>query len=161
MSAAPFSLAQANLCCAGEMVRPVTLLAGWPALLEQMRQALAAGQYAVALCRYELGGQLLGVIDISGDHRRAHPHTLGLVRSGARMVEHRLFETDFAPEWYVRLARAERAVARGRTGRGRWGTTSPTKDGWYAVPSDGSHRPAGDRYPADTIGRRLYDNVEF
>ncbi|MFM2057628.1 MAG: hypothetical protein RLY71_2013 [Pseudomonadota bacterium] len=39
------------------------------------------------------GGQLLGVIDISGDHRRAHPHTLGLVRSGARMVEHRLFET--------------------------------------------------------------------
>ncbi|MEX8518058.1 MAG: sigma-54-dependent Fis family transcriptional regulator [Leptothrix sp. (in: b-proteobacteria)] len=38
-------------------------------------------------------GQLLGVIDISGDHRRAHPHTLGLVRSGSRMIEHRLFDT--------------------------------------------------------------------
>jgi transcriptional regulator of acetoin/glycerol metabolism len=38
-------------------------------------------------------GQLLGVIDISGDHRRAHPHTLGLVRAGSRMIEHRLFDT--------------------------------------------------------------------
>ena len=38
-------------------------------------------------------GQLLGVIDISGDHRGFHPHTLGLVRSAARMIEHQLFET--------------------------------------------------------------------
>jgi transcriptional regulator of acetoin/glycerol metabolism len=38
-------------------------------------------------------GQPIGVLDISGDHREAHAHTLGLARSGARMVEHRLFET--------------------------------------------------------------------
>ena len=38
-------------------------------------------------------GRVLGALDISGDHREAHPHTLGLARSGARMVEHRLFET--------------------------------------------------------------------
>jgi sigma-54 dependent transcriptional regulator, acetoin dehydrogenase operon transcriptional activator AcoR len=39
------------------------------------------------------GGQLLGVLDVSGDHRGYHPHTIGLVRSAVRMIEHRLFET--------------------------------------------------------------------
>jgi transcriptional regulator of acetoin/glycerol metabolism len=38
-------------------------------------------------------GQLLGALDVSGDHRGYHPHTIGLVRSAARMIEHRLFET--------------------------------------------------------------------
>lgn len=37
-------------------------------------------------------GALLGVIDISGDRRGYHRHTLGLVRSGARLIEHQLFE---------------------------------------------------------------------
>lgn len=35
-------------------------------------------------------GKLLGVIDISGDHRSRHPHTLGLVSMAARMIENRL-----------------------------------------------------------------------
>ncbi|MEI7455785.1 MAG: sigma-54-dependent Fis family transcriptional regulator [Nitrosomonadales bacterium] len=35
-------------------------------------------------------GKLLGVIDISGDHRSRHPHTLGLVGMAARMIENRL-----------------------------------------------------------------------
>src|SRR6185369_12055044 len=39
------------------------------------------------------GGCLLGVLDVSGDRRGYHRHTLGLVRSAARMIEHRLFET--------------------------------------------------------------------
>ncbi|MET3130181.1 para-aminobenzoate synthetase/4-amino-4-deoxychorismate lyase [Oxalobacteraceae bacterium GrIS 1.11] len=34
---------------------------GWPALLEQMQQALRQGHYAVALCAYELGAHLLGM----------------------------------------------------------------------------------------------------
>ena len=38
-------------------------------------------------------GQLLGCLDVSGDHRGYHRHTLGLVRSAARMIEHRLFDT--------------------------------------------------------------------
>ncbi|MFA9215847.1 MAG: aminodeoxychorismate synthase component I [Sphingomonadaceae bacterium] len=33
----------------------------WPALLEQMQQALSRGQYAVSLCSYELGAVLLGI----------------------------------------------------------------------------------------------------
>jgi para-aminobenzoate synthetase/4-amino-4-deoxychorismate lyase len=36
-------------------------IAGWPALLERMQAALARGQYAVALCSYELGEQLLAI----------------------------------------------------------------------------------------------------
>ena len=35
-------------------------------------------------------GKLLGIIDISGDHRHRHPHTLGLVSMAARMIENRL-----------------------------------------------------------------------
>ncbi|MBI5277113.1 MAG: sigma-54-dependent Fis family transcriptional regulator [Burkholderiales bacterium] len=42
-------------------------------------------------------GKLLGVLDVSGDHRGHHPHTLGLVRSAARMIEHRLFDTRYDP----------------------------------------------------------------
>ncbi len=33
---------------------------------------------------------LMGILDISGDHRSGHPHTLGLVSMAARMIENRL-----------------------------------------------------------------------
>ena len=32
-------------------------------------------------------GQLMGILDISGDHRSRHPHTLGLVSTAAQMIE--------------------------------------------------------------------------
>lgn len=35
-------------------------------------------------------GQLMGILDISGDQRSRHPHTLGLVNTAARMIENRL-----------------------------------------------------------------------
>jgi sigma-54 dependent transcriptional regulator, acetoin dehydrogenase operon transcriptional activator AcoR len=35
-------------------------------------------------------GELLGVLDISGEHRSSHPHTLGLVSTAARMIENSL-----------------------------------------------------------------------
>lgn len=35
--------------------------AGWPTLLHQMQQALAAGRHAVSVCAYELGAQLMGL----------------------------------------------------------------------------------------------------
>ncbi len=34
--------------------------------------------------------ELLGILDISGDQRSGHPHTLGLVNTAARMIENRL-----------------------------------------------------------------------
>jgi transcriptional regulator of acetoin/glycerol metabolism len=48
-------------------------------------------------------GQLLGVLDISGDHRGYHPHTLGLVRSSACMIEHQLFEAQHGSALRLRL----------------------------------------------------------
>jgi transcriptional regulator of acetoin/glycerol metabolism len=36
-------------------------------------------------------GQLLGVLDISSDYRSYHPHTFGLIRAAAQMIENRLF----------------------------------------------------------------------
>ncbi|APW44391.1 sigma-54-dependent Fis family transcriptional regulator [Rhodoferax saidenbachensis] len=35
-------------------------------------------------------GELMGILDISGDHRNGHAHTLGLVSTAARMIENRL-----------------------------------------------------------------------
>lgn len=38
-------------------------------------------------------GDLMGVLDISGDQRSRHPHTLGLVSMASRMIENRLIMT--------------------------------------------------------------------
>jgi transcriptional regulator of acetoin/glycerol metabolism len=43
----------------------------------------------------EPSGKLLGVIDISCDARAYHPHTFGLVRAAAQMIENRIFEITF------------------------------------------------------------------
>jgi transcriptional regulator of acetoin/glycerol metabolism len=52
---------------------------------------------------FEPGGRLLGVLDISGDQRGYHPHTLGLVRTAARMIEQRLFDTRHGAALRLRL----------------------------------------------------------
>ncbi|WP_431101366.1 sigma-54-dependent Fis family transcriptional regulator [Roseateles noduli] len=41
-------------------------------------------------------GRVLGVLDLSGEQHGFQRHTLALVRSAARMVEHRLFQTRHA-----------------------------------------------------------------
>ena len=48
-------------------------------------------------------GALLGVLDISGDRRGYHRHTLALARSGARMIEHQLFTARHAAGLHLRL----------------------------------------------------------
>jgi transcriptional regulator of acetoin/glycerol metabolism len=40
---------------------------------------------------FDSRGELLGVLNISGDQRSSHPHTSGLVRTAAQMIENRLF----------------------------------------------------------------------
>ncbi|SDN92452.1 Transcriptional regulator of acetoin/glycerol metabolism [Rhodoferax sp. OV413] len=52
---------------------------------------------------HDPAGRLLGALDISGDHRGYHPHTLGLARSAARMIEHKLFETRHAGQLRLRF----------------------------------------------------------
>ena len=70
-------------------------------------------------------GQLLGVLDISGDRRGYHRHTLALVRSGARMVEHQLFTARHAAGIVVRL----HAQAEG-LGTVTEGLAALSEDGW-------------------------------
>ncbi|MBL8351434.1 MAG: sigma-54-dependent Fis family transcriptional regulator [Burkholderiaceae bacterium] len=52
-------------------------------------------------------GRLMGAFDLSGDHRAYHRstigHTLGLARSAAGMVEHRLFDSWHARSLRLRL----------------------------------------------------------
>jgi transcriptional regulator of acetoin/glycerol metabolism len=48
-------------------------------------------------------GRVLGVLDISGVQRSYHRHTLALVRSAARMIEQRLFDTRHAADLRVRV----------------------------------------------------------
>ena len=39
-------------------------------------------------------GSMLGVLDVSGDHRSYHQHTMGLVRMSARMIENQWLNDD-------------------------------------------------------------------
>jgi transcriptional regulator of acetoin/glycerol metabolism len=39
-------------------------------------------------------GELLGVLDVTGDYQRAHPHTLALVVSAVSLIQHRLALSD-------------------------------------------------------------------
>jgi transcriptional regulator of acetoin/glycerol metabolism len=48
-------------------------------------------------------GRVLGVLDISGEQRRWHPHTLALARSAARIVEQRLFDSRVGGAWRLTL----------------------------------------------------------
>ncbi len=48
-------------------------------------------------------GRVLGVLDLSGEQRGFQRHTLALVRSAARMVEHRLFQTRHADSLRLQL----------------------------------------------------------
>ncbi|HQU87910.1 MAG: sigma-54-dependent Fis family transcriptional regulator [Zoogloeaceae bacterium] len=50
---------------------------------------------------FDAGGQLMGVLDISGDSRSHERHTLGLVRMSAQLLEKRLFEAEFGREILV------------------------------------------------------------
>lgn len=70
-------------------------------------------------------GRLLGALDLSGDHRSYHRHTLGLVRSASRMIEHQLFEARHGGELRLRLhARAE------GLGTVAEGLLALSEDGW-------------------------------
>ncbi|MFN3862508.1 MAG: sigma-54-dependent Fis family transcriptional regulator [Roseateles sp.] len=71
------------------------------------------------------GGQLLGVLDISGDRRGYHRHTLGLVRSGARMIEHQLFEARHGAGLRLRLHAQREGL-----GTVTEGLLALSEDGW-------------------------------
>ncbi len=44
---------------------------------------------------FDHAGSMIGVIDVSGDHRSYHPHTLALARMSARLIENQWFADRF------------------------------------------------------------------
>ena len=53
-------------------------------------------------------GNMIGVLDVSGDHRSYHQHTMGLVRMSARMIENQWLSDDFGNRLRLHFhARAE------------------------------------------------------
>ena len=73
----------------------------------------------------DASGQLLGVLDISGDRRGYHRHTMALARSGARMIEHQLFTARHSAGLHLRL----HAQAEG-LGTVTEGLLALSEDGW-------------------------------
>ena len=70
-------------------------------------------------------GALMGILDISGDHRSRHPHTLGLVSTAARMIENKLVLSACQHQTVLRLhARAE------GIGSVAQGVLALSSDGW-------------------------------
>ena len=70
-------------------------------------------------------GRLIGVLDISGDERQHHPHTFGLVRAAAQMVENRLFDSYHAKNLRIRF----HSMAEG-IGTFAEGIAALSEDGW-------------------------------
>ena len=48
-------------------------------------------------------GELLGALNVSGDHRSRHPRTFGLVRAAAQMIENRLFQARHGSDLRLRF----------------------------------------------------------
>ena len=70
-------------------------------------------------------GALMGILDISGDHRSRHPHTLGLVSTAARMIENNLVLSSCQHQTVLKLhARAE------GIGSVAQGVLALSDDGW-------------------------------
>lgn len=70
-------------------------------------------------------GELLGILDISGDHRNGHSHTLGLVSTAARMIENRLLVATCKRNVRLHLHREPEGI-----GSVAEGIVAVSADGW-------------------------------
>ncbi|MBL8339615.1 MAG: sigma-54-dependent Fis family transcriptional regulator, partial [Rhodoferax sp.] len=70
-------------------------------------------------------GQLMGILDISGDQRSRHPHTLGLVATSARMIENSLVLASCRQHILVQMHPRLEGI-----GSVAQGILAVTEDGW-------------------------------
>lgn len=70
-------------------------------------------------------GKLMGILDISGDHRSRHPHTLGLVSTAAQMIENSMVLSACQHQIIVQLH--TRAEGLGSVAQG---VLAFSEDGW-------------------------------
>ena len=74
------------------------------ALVEQLPTLVHAGEHFIHANRFltcsaapifDPRGNMLGVLDVTGDQRSYHQHTMGLVRMSARMIENHWLSEDY------------------------------------------------------------------
>nr|WP_255593476.1 sigma-54-dependent Fis family transcriptional regulator [Acidovorax sp. sic0104] len=70
-------------------------------------------------------GELLGILDISGDYRNGHAHALGLVSTAARMIENRLLAATCKRNIRLHLHRDPEGI-----GSVAEGIVAVSADGW-------------------------------
>lgn len=70
-------------------------------------------------------GELMGILDISGDHRSRHSHTLGLVSTAARMIENNLLMASCRHHTVLKLHARPEGI-----GSVAQGLLALSEDGW-------------------------------
>ena len=97
-------------------------------------------------------GELLGILDISGDCRQGHAHTLGLVSTAARMIENRLLATTSRRHIRLHLHRDPEGI-----GSVAEGIVAVSGDGWIVGANRRALAQLGLR--AGDVGATLLERV--
>ena len=73
------------------------LFEGAPTLVHANEHFIHANSFLTCSAApiFDPRGNMLGVLDVTGDHRVYHQHTMGLVRMSARMIENHWLSDDF------------------------------------------------------------------
>jgi transcriptional regulator of acetoin/glycerol metabolism len=73
------------------------LFEGAPTLVHAHEHFIHANHFLTCSAApiFDPRGNMLGVLDVTGDHRGYHQHTMGLVRMSARMIENHWLSDDF------------------------------------------------------------------
>ena len=74
-----------------------TLFEETPTLIHASEHFMHANSFLTCSAApiFDPRGNILGVLDVTGDHRSYHQHTMGLVRMSARMIENHWLNDDF------------------------------------------------------------------
>jgi transcriptional regulator of acetoin/glycerol metabolism len=81
-----------------------------PVVVHGAQHYLQANRFLTCSCTpiFDPYGKVIGALDVTGDHRSYHQHTMALARMSAQMIENHMFAAVFAKEVIVRFhSRAE------------------------------------------------------
>ncbi len=86
------------------------LAEGHPVVVHGDQHYLQANRFLTCSCTpiFDPYGKVIGALDVTGDHRSYHQHTMALARMSAQMIENHMFAGVFQKEIIVRFhSRAE------------------------------------------------------
>jgi sigma-54 dependent transcriptional regulator, acetoin dehydrogenase operon transcriptional activator AcoR len=81
-----------------------------PVVVHGSQHYLQANQFLTCSCTpiFDPFGKVIGALDVTGDHRSYHQHTMALARMSAQMIENHMFSDVFPVDVIVRFhSRAE------------------------------------------------------